>query len=107
VRLKRSDQAASTQADRAEIIQKVWLELHREGTTAAQCRVEWLMRDPGPAESTPGLQGPHHHARQGWNRAGDLLNRDFTAPVPTPAGSPTSPTWRHGLTSSTSHFCGI
>ncbi len=61
---------------------KVWLELNRQGIRAARCTTERLMRGLGlqgvrrgrkVRTTTPGKDG---------HRAGDLLNRDFTAPAP-------------------------
>jgi putative transposase len=61
---------------------KVWLELNRQGIRAARCTTERLMRQLGlqgvrrgrmVRTTTPGRDG---------HRAGDLLNRDFTAPAP-------------------------
>jgi Integrase core domain/HTH-like domain len=61
---------------------KVWLELNRQGIRAARCITERLMRGLGlqgvrrgraVRTTTPGKDG---------HRAGDLLNRDFTAPAP-------------------------
>jgi putative transposase len=61
---------------------KVWLELNRQGIRAARCTTERLMRDLG-------LQGARRGRKVGTtvpgkdgHRAGDLLNRDFTAPAP-------------------------
>jgi putative transposase len=62
--------------------EKVWLGLNRQGITVARCTVERLMRELGLCgvrrgrkirTTTPGKDG---------QRAGDLLNRDFTAPAP-------------------------
>jgi putative transposase len=62
--------------------EKVWLGLSRQGITVARCTVERLMRELGLCgvrrgrkirTTTPGKDG---------QRAGDLLNRDFTAPAP-------------------------
>jgi putative transposase len=61
---------------------KVWLELNRQGVRVARCTTERLMRQLGLhgvrrgkkiRTTTPGKDG---------QRAGDLLNRDFTAPAP-------------------------
>ena len=50
------------------------------------------MRELGMQRRPARPQDPHHHAGKDEQRADDLLNRDFTAPGPTAAGSPTSPT---------------
>jgi putative transposase len=62
--------------------EKAWLELNRQGITAARCTVARLMRELG-------LQGVRRGRRvrttipgKDGQRAGDLLNRDFTAPAP-------------------------
>jgi putative transposase len=61
---------------------KVWLELNRQGVPVARCTTERLMRQLSLQgvrrgkkirTTTPGKDG---------QRAGDLLNRDFTAPAP-------------------------
>lgn len=59
---------------------KVWLELNRQGIAVARCTVERLMRELG-------LHGARRKVRatmpgKDGQRAGDLLNRDFTAPAP-------------------------
>jgi putative transposase len=62
--------------------EKVWLELNRQGIAVARCTVARLMR-------MAGLQGARRGRRirttipgKDGQRAGDLLNRDFTAPAP-------------------------
>jgi putative transposase len=60
---------------------KVWLELNRQGTAVARCTVERVMRDLGlrrPARA----EGPYAVPGRDGHRAGDRLNRDFTAPAP-------------------------
>ena len=61
---------------------KVWLELNRQGIAVARCTTERLMRDLGLQGVRRGRQVRTTIPGQGGHRAGDLLNRDFTAPAP-------------------------
>jgi putative transposase len=61
---------------------KVWRQLHREGIPAARCTVERLMRELGIAGVRRGQKVRTTVPGKDGNRAGDLLNRDFTAPAP-------------------------
>jgi putative transposase len=61
---------------------KVWLELNRQGTRAARCTTERLMRELGIQGVRRGKKVRTTTAGRDGQRAGDLLNRDFTAPAP-------------------------
>jgi putative transposase len=63
---------------------KVWLELNREGTGAARCTVERLMRELGIAGAAARKKRPRTTVPgpAGQERPSDLLERDFTAPAP-------------------------
>jgi putative transposase len=61
---------------------KVWLELNRQGTGVARCTVERLMRDLGLQGARRGKKIRTTVPGRDGQRAGDLLNRDFTAPAP-------------------------
>jgi putative transposase len=61
---------------------KIWLELNRQGTAVARCTVERLMRDLGLHGARRGKKVRTTVPGKDGQRAGDLLNRDFTAPAP-------------------------
>jgi len=61
---------------------KVWLELNRQGIRAARCTTERLMRGLGLHGVRRGRAVRTTTAGKDGHRAGDLLNRDFTAPAP-------------------------
>ena len=61
---------------------KVWLELSRQGIGAARCTTERLMRDLGLQGVRRGRKVRTTTPGQDRHRAGDLLNRDFSAPAP-------------------------
>jgi len=61
---------------------KIWLELNRQGTAVARCTVERLMRELGLHGARRGKKIRTTVPGKGGQRAGDLLNRDFTAPAP-------------------------
>jgi putative transposase len=61
---------------------KIWLELNRQGTAVARCTVERLMRDLGLQGARRGKKVRTTVPGKDGQRAGDLLNRDFTAPAP-------------------------
>jgi putative transposase len=61
---------------------KIWLELNRQGTTVARCTVERLMRELGLQGARRGKKVRTTVPGRDGQRAGDLLNRDFTAPAP-------------------------
>jgi putative transposase len=61
---------------------KVWRQLHREGTAAARCTVERLMRSLGIAGAVRGKRKKTTVPGAEASRPADLLNRDFTAPAP-------------------------
>jgi putative transposase len=61
---------------------KVWLELNRQGIAVARCTVERLMRDLGLRGAQRGRKARTTVPGRDGHRAGDLLNRDFTAPAP-------------------------
>ena len=62
--------------------EKVWLELNRQGITAARCTVQRLMRELGIQGARRGRKIRTTIRGRDGQRAGDLLNRDFTAPAP-------------------------
>ena len=61
---------------------KVWLELNRQGIRAARCTTERLMRQLGLQGVRRGKKIRTTVPGKDGQRAGDLLNRDFTAPAP-------------------------
>jgi putative transposase len=62
---------------------KVWLQLRREGTGAARCTVERLMREMGIAGAAARRRRPRTTVPDAaGQRPADLLRRDFTAPAP-------------------------
>jgi putative transposase len=61
---------------------KVWLELNRQGIGVARCTVERLMRDLAIQGVRRGRKIRTTVRDERHERAGDLLNRDFTAPAP-------------------------
>jgi putative transposase len=61
---------------------KVWLELNRQGIPVARCTTERLMRGLGLHGVRRGRTVRTTMAGKDGHRAGDLLNRDFTAPAP-------------------------
>jgi putative transposase len=62
---------------------KVWRQLHREGTPAARCTVERLMRAGGLSGAVRGKgKRTTVPAEASAGRPADLLERDFTAPAP-------------------------
>ena len=62
---------------------KVWLELRRQGITAARCTVERLMRELGIAGAAARRKKPRTTVTDAaGQRPADLLRRDFTAPAP-------------------------
>jgi putative transposase len=61
---------------------KVWQELQREGTTVARCTVERLMRRAGLFGVVRGRKVRTTVPDPGRERAGDRVNRDFTAECP-------------------------
>jgi putative transposase len=62
---------------------KVWRQLRREGTGAARCTVERLMREMGIAGVSAQRKKPRTTVpADGASRPADLLERDFTAPSP-------------------------
>jgi len=61
---------------------KVWLELNRQGIRAARCTTERLMRELGLQGVRRGKKIRTTVPGRDGHRAGDLLNRDFTAPAP-------------------------
>jgi putative transposase len=62
--------------------EKVWLELNRQGITVARCTVQRLMRELGLCGVRRGGKIRTTIPGKDGQRAGDLLNRDFTAPAP-------------------------
>jgi putative transposase len=66
--------------------EKAWLELNRQGITVARCTVQRLMRELGIAGAQRGRKIRTTIPGRDGQRAGDLLNRDFTAPRQTGAG---------------------
>jgi putative transposase len=62
--------------------EKAWLELNRQGITVARCTVQRLMRELGIAGARRGRKIRTTIPGRDGQRAGDLLNRDFTAPAP-------------------------
>jgi putative transposase len=61
---------------------KVWLELNRQGIGVARCTTERLMRQLGLQGVRRGRKIRTTVPGRDGHRAGDLLNRDFTAPAP-------------------------
>jgi putative transposase len=61
---------------------KVWRELRREGIQVARCTVERLMRRAGLCGAVRGRKVRTTIADSGHQRAGDRVNRDFTAERP-------------------------
>jgi putative transposase len=61
---------------------KIWLELNRQGTGVARCTTERLMRELGLQGARRGRKIRTTVPGKDGQRAGDLLNRDFTAPAP-------------------------
>jgi putative transposase len=61
---------------------KVWLELNRQGVRAARCTTKRLMRQLGLQGVRRGKKIRTTVPGKDGQRAGDLLNRDFTAPAP-------------------------
>jgi putative transposase len=61
---------------------KVWHELHREGQPVARCTVERLMRQAGLTGVVRGRKIRTTVSGPGGQRAGDRVNRDFTAQRP-------------------------
>jgi putative transposase len=61
---------------------KIWRALHREGIPAARCTVERLMRELGLSGARRGKKIRTTVQNKDGQRAGDLLDRDFTAPAP-------------------------
>jgi putative transposase len=62
--------------------EKLWLELNRQGVTVARCTVARLMRELGLQGARRGRKVRTTIPGKDGQRAGDLLNRDFTAPAP-------------------------
>ena len=62
--------------------EKVWLELNRQGVTVARCTVARLMRELGIQGVRRGRKIRTTIPGKDGQRAGDLLNRDFTALAP-------------------------
>jgi putative transposase len=63
---------------------KIWRELRRQGHRVARCTVERLMRAAGLVGVVRGKKVRTTVADPGHQRAGDLVNRDFTASRPNP-----------------------
>lgn len=61
---------------------KVWLELNRQSIGVARCTVERLMRGLGLHGVRRGRTVRTTIPGKAGHRAGDLLNRDFSAPAP-------------------------
>lgn len=61
---------------------KAWLELNRQGIIVARCTTERLMRDLGLQGARRGKKIRTTVPGKDGQRAGDLLNRDFSAPAP-------------------------
>jgi putative transposase len=61
---------------------KMWKVLHRLGEPVGRCRVERLMRDAGLQGVTRGRGKRTTIPAKDGIRAGDLVNRDFTATAP-------------------------
>jgi putative transposase len=62
---------------------KAWQQLRRDGTDAARCTVERLMRELGIAGASPRRKKPRTTVpAAAGERPADLLERDFTAPAP-------------------------
>jgi putative transposase len=61
---------------------KVWCQLRREGHRVARCTVERLMRRAGLAGAVRGKKVRTTVADGAGQRAGDRVNRDFTAARP-------------------------
>jgi len=61
---------------------KMWRELRRKGIEVARCTVERLMRQAGLSGAVRGRRVRTTIADPGHQRAGDRLNRDFTAQRP-------------------------
>lgn len=62
--------------------EKVWLELNRQGIQVARCTTQRLMRELGLQGARRGRKVRTTVPGKDGQRAGDLLNRDFTAPAP-------------------------
>jgi putative transposase len=62
--------------------EKVWRELNRQGIAVARCTTGRLMRDLGLQGVRRGRKVRTTIPGRDGQRAGDLLNRDFTAPAP-------------------------
>jgi putative transposase len=62
--------------------EKVWLELNRQGVPVARCTVERLMRELGIQGARRGRKIRTTIPGKDGQRAGDLINRDFTAAAP-------------------------
>jgi transposase InsO family protein len=75
--------------------------LRRRGLNVAFCTVDRLMRDLGMSGVQRGKRPRTTIPAKDGQRAGDLLDRDFTAPGPNRVWSPTSPTCAPGPGSST------
>jgi putative transposase len=63
-------------------VRKIWHEMRREGTTVARCTVERLMRRAGLCGVVRGRRVRTTVSEPGRERAGDRVNRDFTAECP-------------------------
>lgn len=61
---------------------KVWRQLHREGIPVARCTVERLMRDLGLSGAVRGKAKRTTVSAETTARPADLVERDFSAPVP-------------------------
>jgi putative transposase len=61
---------------------KVWAQLNRQGTRAARCTVERLMRQEGLRGATRGRAWTRTTFPSGEDRPADLVDRDFRAPAP-------------------------
>jgi putative transposase len=62
--------------------EKTWRELNRQGVTVARCTVARLMRELGLQGVRRGKKVRTTIPGRDGQRAGDLLNRDFTAAAP-------------------------
>jgi putative transposase len=69
-------------ASAAKTSSKVWCQLQREGHQVARCTVERLMRRAGLAGVVRGKKVRTTVADPRGRRAGDRVNRDFTAARP-------------------------
>ena len=84
------DQELKTQISRVHAVHysvyRVRKQTHREGIIVARCTLARLMRDLGLEGARSGKKIWTTQSDEGQERAGDLLNRDFTASRPNQRG---------------------